>query len=52
LPKAIKLILISYHLYYKLAPKKENISYAFINLIENLQKYNIEKISIIMDNIM
>jgi len=31
-------------LYYELALKKENISYAFINLIENLQKYNTGKI--------
>ena len=30
-------------LYYKLAPKKKNIC-MFINLIENLQKYNTKKI--------
>ena len=29
---------------YELAPKKKNISYAFINLIGNLQKYNTRKI--------
>jgi len=28
----------------ELAPKKENISYVFINLMENLQKYNAGKI--------
>jgi len=27
-----------------LAPKKENISHTFINLMGNLQKYNIGKI--------
>jgi len=29
---------------YELAPKKENISHAFINLIENPQRYNAGKI--------
>ena len=29
---------------YKLVPKKENIFHTFINLMENLQKYNTRKI--------
>jgi len=29
---------------YEWAPKKENIFYTFINLMENLQKYNARKI--------
>ena len=31
-------------LYYEMTPKKKTISYIFINLMENTQEYNIEKI--------
>ena len=29
--------------YYKMTPRKENISCMFINLIENIQEYNVGK---------
>jgi len=29
---------------YEITPKKETISHTFINLIENIKEYNIEKI--------
>ena len=30
--------------YYKTTSKKKTISYIFINLIENIQEYNVERI--------
>jgi len=32
------------HICYKLVLKKENVSHTFINLVENIQEYNMEKI--------